>query len=113
MTRFLKRTFTFIVLLIIGVALIGCDNTENQPTQDTTNQGENQNGNNNQGNENQPDQTDEVAKVDASLQGTYHGDDVVVVVEESKVSITDPTGKTLEYTLYVDIDGNIYILEDE
>ncbi len=55
--------------------------------------------------------TDTVAKLDSSKQGTYYGDDVRVVIGESKVSITDPTGKTLEFTIYVEGD-KYYILEE-
>ena len=113
MTKFLKRTIILIILVFIGATLIGCTNSNNPNEQGHTNQSDNNQGDNNQGNGNQQSQTDEVAKVEANLQGTYLGDDIVVVLEESKVSITDSTGKTLEYTLYIDADGNIYILEDE
>ena len=54
--------------------------------------------------------SDKVASIDTDKQGLYYGDDVVVEVLESKVKITDPSGKTLEYTLYD--DGNIYIKEE-
>lgn len=54
--------------------------------------------------------SDTVAKMEADKQGLYYGDDVIVEVLESKVKITDPSGKTLEYVLYD--DGKIYIKED-
>ena len=52
-----------------------------------------------------------VAHIPAELQGTYYGDDVRVVVSESKVEITDPTGKTLSFVLYVE-DDKFFIVEE-
>ena len=58
-----------------------------------------------------PDAIKVLAHLDASLQGTYKGDDVVVVVSESSVSITDPSGKTLTFDIYEE-NGKYYIEED-
>ncbi|MBO4623440.1 MAG: OB-fold nucleic acid binding domain-containing protein [Bacilli bacterium] len=58
-----------------------------------------------------PDAVKVLAHLDASLQGTYKGDDVVVVVSESSVSITDPSGKTLTFDIYEE-NGQYYIEED-
>ena len=38
-----------------------------------------------------------VAKLDEAKQGAYYGDNVVVLISESSVKVTDPTGKVLEY----------------
>ena len=56
--------------------------------------------------------TETVAKLTADQQGTYYGSGVTVVVEESKVTITEPTGKTFSFVLYVDSDNKIYINEE-
>ncbi|MBO4666663.1 MAG: hypothetical protein J5666_00850 [Bacilli bacterium] len=96
----MKKVLAFLVVLFSLFMLGACGGTSNE-------------GNENKGNENQnQNQTGEtVAKLDSSLQGTYYGDDVTVVVGESKVSITDPTGKTLEFTIYV--EGNKYYILEE
>ena len=52
-----------------------------------------------------------VAKLDSEKQGTYKGGDVTVVVFESKVTVTDPTGKVLEYVIYVE-DGKYFVLDN-
>ena len=54
---------------------------------------------------------DQVAKLPASLQGTYMNTSMrtIVIVYESSVVIIDGSGKTAEYTLYEDSDG-IYII---
>ena len=118
MTKIFKRTIILILFIALGLVLIGCGET---PSTDNPggNQGENQGGENqggeNQGGENQGGETatHTIASVGEALRGTYKAEDIVVVVEETKVSITDSTGKTLQYILYVESDGRIYILEDE
>ena len=62
----------------------------------------------NGGNE-QPDYTK--ANLSADLQGKYTGDGVVVMVYADNVSVTDPSGKTMTYSLYEDANG-IFFLED-
>ena len=52
-----------------------------------------------------------VAKIDSEKQGTYTGDGVTVVITESKVTVTDPTGKVLEFVIYVE-DDKYYVLEE-
>ena len=52
-----------------------------------------------------------LAKLDADKQGTYYGDGVVVVVEESKVTITDPTGKVLTFDIYIE-NNEYFVLEE-
>ena len=51
-----------------------------------------------------------LAHLPADLQGTYAGDGVTVVVSESSVTITDPSGKVLTYEIYV--DNNQYYIEE-
>ena len=76
----MKKIISFLLILCSLFLLIGCGESVNP---------NNQNNNTN---------TEVVAKLDSSKQGTYYGDDVTVVITESKVAITDPSGKTLEYT---------------
>ena len=91
----MKKIITFLLVLFSLFVLVGCgENNTIKP-----------NNNNNNTNE------EVVAKLDSSKQGTYYGDDVTVVISESKVAITDPSGKTLEYTIYVEGD-KYYILEE-
>ena len=89
----MKKIIAFLLVLFSLFLLVGCG-------PDTPKPGPNNN-------------TDQevVAKLDSNKQGTYYGDDVTVVITESKVAITDPSGKTLEYTIYVEGD-KYYILED-
>ena len=93
MFKVLKRLFIIVLVAMAGLILTGCKE-DDKP----------------EGNEPQANQ---VAHLDANLQGTYYGEDVEVVISESKVKITDPSGKELEYTIYVDEDGKYYILEEE
>ena len=55
--------------------------------------------------------TPTLAKLDSAKQGLYYGDDVVVEVLESSVKVTDPTGKTLTYSIYQ--EGNKYYILEE
>ena len=49
------------------------------------------------------------AKLDASFQGTYTANGISVVVEESKLSVSEENGN-IEFTLYTD-EGGLYILD--
>ena len=98
MSKLFKRILTCLFIALCGLVLVGCE-------MGGGNGGNG--GNGGSGSQNGP----TVAKLDANKQGTYYGDDVVVVVSESKVSVTDPTGKTLEYVLYV--EGDKYYIEEE
>ena len=89
----MKKIIAFLLVLFSLFLLIGCgENNTTKPNDNNTNE-------------------EVVAKLDSSKQGTYYGDDVTVVITESKVKITDPSGKTLEYTIYLEGD-KYYILED-
>ena len=55
--------------------------------------------------------TKEVAHLPVDLQGVYVGDGMRVEVSESSVKVTDPTGRTLEYVLY--LDNGDYFVEEE
>ena len=93
MRKIFKAFVIIFVLALCGLTLVACEfgaSNNNDPSSETK---------------------EVIAKVSKDLQGTYYGDDVTVVIEESKVKITDPSGKTLEYTLYQDGD-KIYILEE-
>ena len=98
MSKIIKKVLVAFVFAICAIALVGC-----QMGGGSGNDGGKDNGGNQTG--------ATVAKIPANLQGTYKGDDVVVVVYESKVTITDPSGKTLEYTIYTE-DGKYYVEED-
>ena len=102
MTKILKRALLVMVMIICGLALIGCQ----MGGGGGSNQGGNGGGN---GGSSTGDKT--VAKLDASKQGTYYGDDVVVEITESKVKITDPTGKVQEFTIYA--EGDKFFIEEE
>ena len=93
----MKKLFKVFVIIFIfvfcGLTLVACEfggNNNNNPNSGTQ---------------------EVIAKLSSDLQGTYYGDDVIVVIEESKVKITDPSGKTLEFTLYQEGD-KVYILEE-
>ena len=101
MFKILKRVLLVMVMIICGLALIGC-----QMGGGGSNQGGNGGDN---GGSSTGDKT--VAKLDASKQGTYYGDDVVVEITESKVKITDPTGKVQEFTIYS--EGDKFFIEEE
>lgn len=92
MSKVLRKISILVLFLIIGLVLVGCDKTDKPDD----------NGNND---------TPTLASLDANKQGTYYGDDVVVEITASKVKITDPTGKTLEYDIYQEGD-KYYILEE-
>ena len=101
MSKIIKKVVVAFVFAICAIALVGCQMG-----------GGSGNGGTNNGGNNGGSQTGAtVAKIPVNLQGTYYGDDVVVVVYESKVTITDPSGKTLEYTIYTE-DGKYYVEED-
>ena len=51
-----------------------------------------------------------LAHLPADLQGTYKADGVTVVISESKVAITDPSGTTVSFDIYV--DNNQYYIEE-
>ena len=102
MFKILKRVLLVMVMIICGLALIGCQ----MGGGGGSNQGENGGDN---GGSSTGDKT--VAKLDASKQGTYYGDDVVVEITESKVKITDPTGKVQEFTIYS--EGDKFFIEEE
>ena len=95
MSKFFKKFLLLIALAFLGIGLVGCGEDVTITTTPSAQTNKNKN----------------VAKLDASLQGTYYGDDVVVVISESKVSITDPSGKTLEFTIYK--EGDRYYIEEE
>ena len=97
-----KKVLLFLFIFVLLFSFAGCKRN-------------NQQGNGGEGQGEGQGQTEEkvVAKIAADKQGLYYGDDVVVEVLESKVKITDPTGKTEEYTLYQDKDGKIYVEEDD
>ena len=57
-----------------------------------------------------PEPVKELAHLPANLQGTYTGDGVTVIVSESSVTITDPSGTTLTFEIYV--DKNEYFIEE-
>ena len=98
MSKIIKKVLVALVFVICVFALAGC--------QMGGGNGGN-GGNGGSGDTNNP----TVAKLAANLQGTYYGDDVVVEVSESKVKITDPSGKVQEFTIYEE-NGKYYVLED-
>lgn len=89
MNKIFKLFFVSFFLFIFSFALVACDFAGG--------------GNKTEGGN--------VAKIEEAKQGYYFGDDVVVEVLVSSVKVTDPSGKTLEYTLYD--DGKIYFLEED
>ena len=92
MSKILRKIFIFIFFLVLGLVLVGCDKPNNPDNGGKTD-------------------TPTLASLDANKQGTYYGDDVVVEITASKVKITDPSGKTLEYDIYQEGD-KYYILEE-
>ena len=100
MTKIIKRVLVAFVLAICVFALAACQ------------MGGSNNGGGNGGEGGGGSQSGAtVAKLPANLQGTYYGDDVVVVVSESKVSITDPSGKVQEFVIYEE-NGRYYVEEE-
>ena len=100
MTKIIKRVLVAFVLAICVFALAACQ------------MGGSNNGGGNGGEGGGGSQSGAtVAKLPANLQGTYYGDDVVVVVGESKVSITDPSGKVQEFVIYEE-NGRYYVEEE-
>ena len=85
MSKIIKKVLVALVFVICVFALAGCQ------------MGGDNGGSGNNGGSSTTDPT--VAKLAANLQGTYYGDDVVVEVSESKVKITDPSGKVQEFTI--------------
>ena len=93
MSKIMRKIFIFIFFFVLGLVLVGCKKDTTKPDDGGKTD------------------TPTLASLDANKQGTYYGDDVVVEITASKVKITDPSGKTLEYDIYQEGD-KYYILEE-
>lgn len=93
MSKIMRKIFIFIFFFVLGLVLVGCKKDTTKPDDGGKTD------------------TPTLASLDANKQGTYYGDDVVVEITASKVKITDPSGKSLEYDIYQEGD-KYYILEE-
>lgn len=109
MSKTLKRVFLLFIMLMSTIILVGCgvDIPDTLPVNNntTTQSGDNKT------TTNSGDNNGTIAHLDSSKQGTYTGDGVTVIVYESSVSVADPSGKTLTFTIYVEGD-KYYVLEE-